>query len=344
MKTARDEASDVALEHEKVARVQPSADTAGQPSRLAAMVSLRTQTSCGDPVLMPLVGLGTFRAKGKSLVAAVAHALKRGVRLLDTAEGYGNAADVAAGIAASGVKREDIFIVSKVAKQSMSAAGVDKCVAEQAALFGGYVDLMLLHWPGSANSNPKSPVHPKARLASWLALERHLTADADERPRVHAIGVSNFTVAHLKELMAHPPCKVRPCVNQVELHPFLPQTELREFCADNFIQLQAYTSLGRSTEPPKCLYGNWEPDLPRLVKRQEVTAIAKAVGKTPEQVLLVWALQHRIPVIPKAVTPAHIDQNCDVDFDLTESQMNTLDNLDQNGTIVYAYRPEKVPV
>ena len=128
------------------------------------------------------------------------------------------------------------------------------------------------------------------------------------------------------------------------VHPLLPQTELRAFCAERGIAVQAFTSLGRATEPPKCLYGNWEPSHPKLVTRDDVKAIAAELGKSPAQVLLQWAVQQGIPVIPKAVTPAHIAENAALDFTLSAAHMETLGKIAEEGPIAYAYQPEKVPV
>jgi diketogulonate reductase-like aldo/keto reductase len=295
---------------------------------------------------MPVMGLGTFRCKGAALRSAVAHALRQGVRLLDTAEGYKNAADVAAGIAESGVPRSDVFVVSKVAKQSMSEAAVRACVAEQAALFGGYVDLMLVHWPGTANANTKSPAHAKARALVWATLsELH---GAGKGP-LRAIGVSNYSISHLEQLLSavsSDGCHVVvPAVNQVEVHPFYPQRGLRAFCRDKGIHVQAFTSLGRCTEPPRCLYGNWEPDLPRLVANPVVKGVAERSGMSEPQVLLAWALQQGLSVIPKATSPAHIDANCATEPGrLPLAEVEALDGLDAKGAVVYAYRPEKVPL
>ena len=307
---------------------------------------------------MPMVGLGTFRCKGKTCRDAVTHAIKRcGIRLIDTAEGYKNEADVAAGIAASGIPRKEIFIVTKVSKDSMkSPETVRKAILSSLKnLSTDYIDLLLVHWPGTATSNPKSPLHAKARLAAWKVFEEFAQMDVDAADPtkgkvVHHIGVSNFTVEHLEQLLQS--CTIRPEVNQIECHPYWRQEELRRKCKELGIHVQAYTSLGRCTEPPKVLYGIREPDHPRLVKDDRVIELSKRCQRTPPQVLLRWALQHGLSVIPKAGSIDHITENfvdlSDQSTWIDEEGMKVLDTLlDAAGfesEVRYAYPAVKVPI
>jgi diketogulonate reductase-like aldo/keto reductase len=309
--------------------------------KATSLASTITLNAAG--VSMPLVGIGTFRCKGNVCAVAVSTALKAGVRLIDTAEGYKNGAAVAQGIADSGVPRGDVFIVTKVSKESMSADGVSRCVAAQAALFGGMLDLVLLHWPGTATPNPASKLHPAARIACWEQLQQHHAEGT-----VRSIGVSNFTVAHLGQLLADERCRVVPAVNQVEAHPFHMQRALRAFCGERGIVVQPYTSLGRSTEAPKVLYGHREPDHPRLVRDPRVLAVSERLSQPPEAVLLRWAIEHGMGVIPKAAQPEHVKANATVPFTfaLMTKDLAELDALtaeDGSEDVVYAYAPSKVP-
>lgn len=331
----------------------------------ATGVSRSIRAAGGVRIGMPAMGLGTFRAKGEKLSSAVHHALLRGVRLIDTAEGYKNAADIHAGLmrAAEVVPMDDVFIVTKVSKDSMTPAGVRRCVEEQSKLLFGVapapvaaqsalsgeesaavpsssrrrsvpLDLVLLHWPGTANANPTSAAHAKARRDCYAELFRLKSLGA-----CRSVGVSNFTVAHLEELLedgrrwaatveggASDRADVTargylPAVNQVEMHPYHPQEELARWCRAHDVVVQAYTSLGRADEPPRCLYGNWEPARPKLMVEPVVIRIAResvtrlptgSLPPTAAQVLLAWALAKGYAVVPKSVSPAHIDENIGV--------------------------------
>lgn len=310
--------------------------------------------SCGPLIelnsgrMMPAFGLGTFRCKGKACIAAVRGALRSGIRLVDTASSYNNEREVAEGIAVSGVPRNAVFIVTKVGRESMKdAESVSASVhASLGALQTDYIDLVLVHWPGTANSNTRSPVHAKARRSAWAALEILRT-----RGVVRDIGVSNFNAQQLEELLEV--AKVVPAVVQVEVHPYLPEVAIREQCTARRIVVQAYTSLGRCEEPPRCVYGVREPNHPRLVRDPTVLKIAMKLNLTPPQVLLRWALQRGMAVVPKMSSDAHRNENCSgivgctsVQTALPEEALRELDDLTGVGKpppVRYAYPAQKFP-
>eukprot|EP01012_Entosiphon_sulcatum_P018483 TRINITY_DN23210_c0_g1_i1.p1 TRINITY_DN23210_c0_g1~~TRINITY_DN23210_c0_g1_i1.p1 ORF type:complete len:380 (-),score=79.38 TRINITY_DN23210_c0_g1_i1:220-1317(-) len=287
-------------------------------------------------VVMPLFGLGSYRAKGRPLTMAVKAAIDLGYRLIDTAGSYKNEDAIREGLKlVPAAKRKDVFLTSKLDYKSHGYDSAIKAYeATIKALGVEKLDLYLIHWPGCTTSNKSSPKHAELRKESWRALE-----DLYLSGRVRAIGVSNYTVAHLQGLLRH--CRVAPQVNQVELHVYLNQSGLVEYCRGNDIAVQSYTTLGRCWAPPVVLYGKRGPDLPKVVDDPAVTRIAEAHGKTPPQVLLRWALQQNIGVIPKSTSPDHVKENASVfGFRLSEREMAELSALDRG--IHYVWDPSDI--
>lgn len=247
---------------------------------------------------IPVVGLGVWQAPSGAVTReAVANALRLGYRHVDTARIYGNEADVGAAVRESGVARADVFVTTKLwnADQGYDAA-LKAFDASLGRLGLEYVDLYLIHWPVAGK-----------RLDSWRALER---IHAEKRAR--AIGVSNFLVPHLEELLAN--ANEPPSVDQIEVHPFLQHRETRAFCAEKGIVVEAYSPLARG----------------RRIADPKITAIAARVGRTPAQVLLRWGIQHGMVVLPKSVHAHRIEENARVfDFELDATTMAELDALDE---------------
>jgi diketogulonate reductase-like aldo/keto reductase len=328
----------------------------------------KNSASSQNSFQLPKCGLGTFRLKGSKCSEAVSAALDLGVTLIDSAESYKNAQDFAKTLHEKAkANPETIFtVITKISKESLSdkggsKVGVEKAIKEQRKLLK--LDdqqknirlVALLHWPGCANGNTKSPKHKIARLEGYRAL-----LDEKKAGRVDVVGVSNFTVDHLKELFVDgdlPP----PEINQIECHPYCQQKDLRKFCKEHGIVVQAYTSLGRSVEGPRCLYGNWEPTYPKLVKDDLIVDLAKKMKVTPELLLLRWAVaQKEFPlfVIPKTSTKEHIEENqkcVDEEFWKTKNAMLPfcwVSKINQEikipegfgEEICYAYPKEKVPI
>ncbi len=260
---------------------------------------IRSTVRLNNGVEIPRFGLGVFRASpGEEARAAVRTALELGYRHIDTARVYGNEADVGAGLRDSGVPRSEVFITTKLwnSDQGYDSAlrAFDGSLRE---LGTDYVDLYLIHWPV-----------PGKRADSWRALERIL---ADKRAR--AIGVSNYMVRHLEEVLARSP--VVPAVNQVEFNPFLYQRGLLEFCQRKGIQLEAYSPLTKG-------YRLGHPAL---------TEVARRYGKSPAQVLIRWCLQRDTVVIPKSSQPERIRENASVfDFELSAADLAVLDGLNED--------------
>ncbi|XP_037078001.1 aldo-keto reductase family 1 member A1-A-like [Pollicipes pollicipes] len=279
-----------------------------------------------NAVRLPKVSYGTYKVAGKNMEELLDAALDAGYRSIDTAEGYRNEAAIGAALArllpAHGLTRPEVFLTSKLAPRSQGYESCLKAVAASLdALQTSYIDLYLIHWPGAAGLDPADPRHAELRAGSWRALEHLLAAGT-----LRAIGVSNYGRAHLRQLLDI--CSTAPHVNQVECHPYYQQKELREFCGKNSIHVQAYSSLGTTVEKS-----------PLLVD-PAVQEVAKEVNKSPAQVLLKWALQQSLSVIPKSNNPRHIRENMQLEFALDDRQMSLLSALDRNTK--FAWDPQGV--
>ncbi|HOB16092.1 MAG TPA: aldo/keto reductase [Defluviitoga sp.] len=260
--------------------------------------SIYDTTELANKVKMPWLGYGTYKAHGNELKEGVKYALSIGYRLIDTAEMYENEREIGRAIKDSGVPREQIFITSKVWNTNQGYESTLKSFQKSLKRLDiEYLDLYLIHWPVSGKY-----------IETWKALEK-LYKDG----KVRAIGVSNFLINHLKDVMDK--CEIVPMVNQIEFHPHLIQWDLLNFCKSNKIQVEAWSPLmrGKVNEIP------------------EIVNIAKKYNKTPAQIVLRWDLQHEVITIPKSVRKERIKENSDIfDFELSVSDMKIIDSLDQN--------------
>ncbi len=261
-------------------------------------LSIEATVRLNNGLAMPRLGLGVYRAApGDETRRAVLAALEAGYRHVDTAKYYRNEADVGRAIRESGLPRESVFVTTKLANMDH---GYDRarraCHESLDRLKMDYVDLYLVHWPVET-----------LRGESWAALES-LAEDGVCR----AIGVSNYTLRHLAELADH--ANVVPAVDQVEFSPFLHQRELLARCRAMGVQLEAYSPLTKG----------------RRFDHPAVRAVADRHGRTPAQVLVRWALQHDLVVIPKSSRVERIRENARVfDFSLDAGDMAALDGLDE---------------
>ncbi|TJY41858.1 aldo/keto reductase [Cohnella pontilimi] len=249
-------------------------------------------------VAMPRLGLGVWRTQeGEEVERAVGAALQAGYRSIDTASMYGNEAGVGRAVRDSGVPREQVFVTTKVWNDQQGYDNTLRAFEQSAANLGlGHVDLYLIHWPVKGKYKD-----------TYRALE-----ELYEQGRVRAIGVSNFLEHHLEDLMGA--CRIKPMVNQVEMHPLLTRKKLLMFCRKEGIQLESWRPL---------MQGNL--DLPLL---QE---LSRKYGKTPAQIVIRWHLQLGVVTIPKSVTESRIRENAGVfDFELEPEDMNRIDELNEN--------------
>ena len=259
---------------------------------------------------IPILGLGTWRAEGKECTQAILWAFEAGYRHVHTAAFYGNEEDVGKAIQDSGLDREEIFVTTKVWNDEH---GYDKaikaCNNSLKKLNLDYIDLYLIHWPVSGH-----------RIETWKALENLLN---DGKAR--AIGVSNFMTSHLEELL--PNVDIIPAVNQIEFNPYMYQKGLHQYCLRKYIQLEAFAPIVRARKF----------DDPKLLE------LCKKYDKTPAQILLRWAIQHDIIVIPKSVNKERIIENSLIfDFELSDEDMTLLDGFHEDYSILM-WNPKKDP-
>ena len=257
-----------------------------------------------NKVDMPQLGFGVFLVPPDEVVEPVRTALDAGYRLIDTATLYGNEDGVGRALRESGIDRDELFITTKVWNTDQGYDATLRAFGNSQRLLGlDVVDLYLIHWPA-----PKRDLY----VETWKALEK-LYDDG----RVRAIGVSNFTVAHLTRLLDE--TDVVPAVNQIELHPGFPKDELRAFHDQHGIVTESWSPLGRG-------HG--------LLDQPSVIDIAKKHDRTPAQVVLRWHLQLGLVVIPKSVRAERIRENFDVfGFDLDASEIQALSSLTEPGRI-----------
>lgn len=249
-----------------------------------------------DGNAMPALGLGTWPMDDAQAETAVAEALRLGYRLVDTAARYGNEAGVGAGVAASGVPREEVFVTTKLPGAQHGYAEALAGFEESRARLGlDYVDLFLIHWPLPGIDR---------YVDTWRAF-----VELRERGLVRSIGVSNFTPEHIERLVAE--TGVWPAVNQVELHLDFPQHKLRAWHAEHGVVTESWTPLGAD-----------------VLGRAEVVELAGRIGRTPAQVVLRWHVAHGAVPIPKSADPRRMAENLAVfDFELSTEDMAELDGL-----------------
>jgi 2,5-diketo-D-gluconate reductase A len=248
---------------------------------------------------VPQFGFGVFQIPADQTVTAVRTALDAGYRHIDTAQMYGNEAEVGRAIAESGVPREEIFVTTKLDNNRHGYDAALGALDESLRRLGfDHVDLFLIHWP-----RPQEGRY----VETWTALEK-LKADG----KATSIGVSNFTVEHLDRLADR--TGTVPAVNQIELHPQFPQAALRAYHAEHGIATEAWSPIGQGGE---------------LLQDGRLRALADEHGRSPAQVVLRWHIQLGNIVFPKSVTPERIRENIDVfDFALSADDMAVLDGLD----------------
>ncbi|KAG0222883.1 hypothetical protein BGW41_005803 [Actinomortierella wolfii] len=251
---------------------------------------------------IPLLGLGVYELEqGKQAEECILWALEAGYRHIDTASLYGNEVSVGNAIRKSGIPREQIFVTTKLWDDDQGyEKALEACDLSLEKLGLDYIDLYLIHSPCCG---------AELRLESWKALEKLVT-----QGKVKSIGVSNYGVHHLKELLGSNPT-IRPVVNQIEVTPFCTRTDITSFCEAQHIAVVAYSPLTRGLKLKD----------PTLVK------VAHKYGKSPAQVLIRWSLQKGYIVIPKSSDKSRIEQNADVfDFDIADGDMAVLDSLNEN--------------
>jgi len=259
---------------------------------------LQSTTTLNNGVKMPWLGLGVYRAKeGEEVISAIRHATQFGYRSIDTAALYENEEGVGKAVRESGIAREKLFITSKVWNTDQGYESTLRAFEISRKKLGlDYLDLYLVHWPVTGKYKE-----------TWRALQK-IYKDG----WVRAIGVSNFQIHHLQDLMAD--SDLVPAINQVEYHPHLTQKDLLFFCKQHGIQMEAWRPLM-----------NGKLGLPLLKE------LSKKYNKTPAQIVLRWDLQRGVVTIPKSVTPHRIKENSEIfDFTLSDEDLEKIDSLNEN--------------
>jgi 2,5-diketo-D-gluconate reductase A len=249
-------------------------------------------------VSIPQLGFGVFQIEPERTADAVRIAFEAGYRHIDTAQGYGNEEGVGQAVRESGLRRGDVFVTTKLAN---GRHGYDEAITaldESLERMGlDHVDLYLIHWPRPATDR---------YVETWRAFEK-VASDGKAR----AIGVSNFQIPHLQRLAAE--TDTVPAVNQIELHPYLVQAELRDYHRRHGIATEAWSPLAKGGE---------------LLQDPVIVGLSEKYGKTPAQVVLRWHLQLGNITIPKSVTPERVRENIDVfDFELADDDVSAIEEM-----------------
>ena len=254
-------------------------------------------------VKIPQLGLGTWFIDDANAAEAVRQAAKLGYRHFDTAQAYGNERGVGEGVRTCGVPREELFVVSKVAAEHKTYEEAKKGIDETLKKMGlDYLDMMIIHSPQPwVKVNQCDDRYVEGNRAAWRALE-----DAYKEGKLHAIGVSNFQIGDLNSLMEG--CTVKPMVNQILLHISNTPLELVEFCQKNGIVVEAYSPIAHGV----------------ILNQPEIKAMAEKYGVSVPQLCIRYTMQLGAVSLPKTENPDHMKTNAEVDFTISEEDMETL--------------------
>ncbi|KAH7374475.1 aldo-keto reductase family 1 member E1 [Plectosphaerella cucumerina] len=282
--------------------------------------SLTTRVKLANGATIPQIQLGLYMMSGKEATSSVGWALAVGYRGFDCAQMYHNEREAGRAISKflnssdnkDGLTREDIWYTSKLASNGTSYESVRRSIKSSVEVSGlGYIDLFLLHSPYGGR---------EARLTSWRALE-----DAIDEGEVRMGGVSNFGSQHIEELMASNP-RIKPVINQIEVHPFNVQTSIRETCAKHGIVVEAYAPLARAMR----------------MRHPAIVSLAKKYGCTPAQLFVRWSLQHNFVTLPKSSRKERLIENASVNgFEISADDMKAMDDLDEG--LVTDWDPTNAP-
>jgi len=268
---------------------------------------LEEKYTLSNGVEIPKLGLGTWFISDTDVVQAVVEATKLGYRHIDTAQAYQNERGVGDGIRASGVKREDLFVTTKLAAEVKSYEEAVASIEGSLKTLGlDYIDLMIIHSPRPWMEFHKDDPFYEGNREAWRALE-----EAYKAGKLRAIGVSNFEQADLENILAS--CSVKPMVNQILAHISNTPKELIQYSQEQGILVEAYSPVAHG----------------ELMKNQEVKIMAEKYGVTVPQLSIRYTLQLGMLPLPKTANPAHMKNNADVDFVISDEDMEFLKNMEQ---------------
>lgn len=266
------------------------------------------QHTLNNGVKIPALGLGVFES-GTDTINAVKNALFAGYRHIDSAKYYENEDLVATALKESSIKREEVFLTTKLWNDDMRANKVHEAIEQSLKNLGGdYIDLYLIHWPVK-----------DVFVKSWKIIEEYY-----KRGAFRAIGVSNFHQTHMEELLKS--AEIIPMCNQIELHPYLSQVELTKYNSKKGIITQCWAPLARS----------------KVTKDETLIQIGKKYDKDPAQITIRWELQRGLVSIPKSVRKERIYSNFDVfNFELSPDDMESINSLNKNQRMFEGADPDK---
>lgn len=283
-----------------------------------SLIANTTTITLNNKHTIPAVALGTWEAAPGDAAKAVKIALQNGYRHIDTAALYQNEAEVGQGIIDSGIPREEIFVTTKLSVYDYYK--VEEAFEESLKkLKLDYVDLYLIHWPYAVNKEKGERIPERDFVDVYKEMQKLLKTN-----KVRSIGVSNFTEKKIKKLLADPEVTVKPAVNQIELHPLLPQTEFVQWLKANDIEVEAYCPLGSSKA--------------HLIENDTVVKIAEKYKADPGQILVSWAVQRGTIVLPKSVTEHRIISNLKTVV-LSDEDFEELNNLHKKEGIKRVVEP-----
>lgn len=257
-------------------------------------------------VNIPKVGLGTWMIEGSDAEQAVIEAAKLGYRHIDTAQDYGNEAEVAAGLKACGVKREDMFLTTKLAARYKDYQGAAEAIDGSLERMGlDYIDMMIIHSPQPWESFGSDDRFFEGNREAWRALE-----DAHKAGKIRAIGLSNFAEQDLDNILES--CSVKPVVNQILAHVTNTPTDLINYSQDRGLLVEAFSPVGHG----------------ELFKNDQIAEMARKYDVSIPQLCIRYDLQLGLLPLPKTANPEHMKNNADVDFVISNDDMENLKNLD----------------
>lgn len=268
---------------------------------------LEEKYTLSNGVEIPKIGLGTWFISNKDVVQAVVEAAKIGYRHIETAQAYRNESGVGDGVRASGVKREDMFVSTKLAAEAKSYERAVSAINRSLQTMGfDYIDMMLIHSPQPWNKFGEEDRYFEGNREAWRALE-----EAYQAGKIRAIGVSNFEQTDIENILAS--CSVKPMVNQILAHISNTPKELIQYTQDQGILVEAYSPVAHG----------------ELLKNEEVAKIAEKYGVSIPQLGIRYTLQLGLLPLPKTANPVHMEENADVDFVISEADMDYLKNVEK---------------
>ena len=270
------------------------------------MTILAENYQLNNGIAIPKIALGTWLIDNDDVADAVKNAIKLGYRHIDTAQAYGNEQGVGKGIRESGVARDQIFVTDKVAAELKDYDSVAESIDKSLVTMGlDYLDLLIIHSPQPWKEvNQSDDRYYQGNLAAW-----HAMSDAMKAGKVKSIGVSNFNQGDLQNILDN--SDVKPAVDQILSHIANTPKDLIKFCQDNDIQVEAYSPIGHGA----------------VLNQADVKKVAAKYRVSPAQLCLKYDLQLGMVILPKTANPEHMKQNADLDFQISDDDMKTLENV-----------------